>query len=91
MKKFYLLRYTFQSSLGGYNEDLGIVDISYDKKDLIEQVRDVLDDESITHINDIEFDEFEFDENEFMWRIDYELNGINMRDSATYRIVESEE
>lgn len=91
MKKYYLLRHTFRSSLGGYEEDLGIVDISYERESLIEFILDALDADDITHINDMEVDEFEFDENESMWRIDYEVDGVYMRDSATYRIVESED
>ena len=91
MKKYYLLKYSFQSSLGGYDEDLGIVDISYDREDFIERILDALEDKDITHINDYEVDEFEFDENESMWRIDYEPSGMCMRDSVTYKIVESED
>ena len=91
MKKYYLLRYSFQSSLGGYDEDLGIVDISYNREDFIERILDALEDKDITHINDYEVDEFEFDKNESMWRIDYESSGMCMRDSVTYKIVESED
>jgi len=91
MKKYYLLRYGFLSSMGGWDDDIDIVDISYEREPLVERVRDVLDDKDITHINDFEVDEFEFDESECKWHIDYEPSGMVMRDSTTYKIIEREE
>ena len=91
MKKYYLLRYGFFGSIGGYNDDIDILDISYEREPLVERVRDALEDEDITHINGYEVDEFEFDENEFKWSIDYEPSGMVMREGATYKILEREE
>ena len=89
--KYYLLKHTLYASIGGeYNEDLDIVSVSYDRETLVEQIRDILDDSNVTYVNDTEVGEFEFDESEFKWIIEYRLHGMCMRDTATYKILERE-
>lgn len=91
MKRYYLLRYDFEASLGGYMDDLSIVDVSCDRNVLVERVRKDLKDVYITHINDCEIDEFEFDESENQWFVAYELGGLCVRNDSVYKIVERED
>ena len=86
--KYYLLKHTLYASIGGYVEDLDIIDISYDRETLVELIRDILDDDNITEINDMGVDEFEFNENDFKWTIEYKRYGMCMRDTVLYKILE---
>lgn len=90
-RKYYLLKHTLYASIGEeYNEDLDIVDISYDRETLVERIRDILEDSNVTYVNDTEIGDFEFDESEFKWTIEYRCHGMCMRDTATYKILERE-
>ena len=88
--KYYLLKYSFNSSIGGYDENLDIVDITYNRNDLIEYVQDNLDDDEIEYVNDIPFDEFKFDENDNLWKIRYYVDGMTISNECLYKIIEED-
>ena len=88
--KYYLLKYSLYISIGGYSDDLDIANITYDRNDLIRDMQDILSDNRIESVNDIPFNEFEFDESENLWRLSYKVDGMCMRDDCLYRIIERE-
>ena len=88
--KYYLLKYSLYASVGGCSDDLDIVNITYDRNDLIRDMQDILSDNRIESVNDIPFNEFEFDESENLWRLSYKVDGMCMRDDCLYRIIEGE-
>ena len=76
--KYYLLKYSFNSSMGGHDENLDIVDITYNRDDLVE------------YVNDIPFDEFKFDENDNLWKIRYYVDGMTVNNECLYKIIEED-
>lgn len=90
MVYYFLLKYNLYSSIGGAEEDLDIEKIAYDKNDLIKYMQDILDDNEIELINDIPFDEFEFDKDENSWKIIYNVDGMTISRESLYTIVERE-
>lgn len=89
--KYYLVQGVFYSSMGGHDTRIDIIDVSYDKEPLIEKIKEILVDENIKSINDIEFDEFEFDETESQWEISYKVDGSTINDILLLKIIEREE
>ena len=90
MVYYFLLKYNLYLSIGGAEEDLDIEKIAYDKNDLIKYMQDILDDNEIELINDITFDEFEFDKDENSWKIIYNVDGMTISRESLYTIVERE-
>lgn len=88
--KYYLLKYSLYASIGGYSDDLDIVNITYDRNDLIRYMQDILSDNRIESVNDIPLNEFEFDEDYNLWQISYKVDGMCMRDECLYRIIKRE-
>ena len=62
--KHYLLKYSCNASIGGFEEDLDIIYISSDRNVIIDSIKYVLDDSEIETINDIQYEDFEFDDKE---------------------------
>lgn len=86
--KHYLLKYSCNASIGGFEEDLDIIYISSDRNVIIDSIKYVLDDNEIETINDIPYEEFEFDDKENSWKIRYKVNGMNICNESLYKIIE---